>query len=53
MEFEEGVLWGAVNTRLLTGWGVLNGESESFGSFLWGRGRPMNTLFETEKSGSA
>jgi len=40
-QFEEGFIWGAVDTRSLTGEGVLNGEFESFGAFLWGPNRTI------------
>jgi hypothetical protein len=48
--------WGPNDTRLLTGRGMLNGESESFGGVLWGpvatimvAFAPQELSFELEK----
>lgn len=41
---------GAVNTRLLTSEGVLNGEFESLGAFIRGTVKTMMVLLEPSES---
>ena len=54
------LVWGALVTPLLTQRGVLNGDSESLGAFLWGplvtpgvTTGPQSLSLETENFGPA
>lgn len=49
-QFEEGIIWGAVDTRLLTGEGLLNGEFESFGANIWRASRTLMVLLGPSES---
>ena len=42
-------VWGAVATRLLTGRGSLNGESESFSAILWGAVATIMVAFAPQR----